>query len=39
MHEHKEALIIRINPEVTVLSNPMTIDNRGDSYWWGGGYW
>lgn len=37
MHEHKEALII--NPEVTVLSNPMTIDNRGDSYWWGGGYW
>lgn len=27
MHEHKEALII--NPEVTVLSNPMTIDNRG----------
>lgn len=37
MHEHKEALII--NPEVTVLSNPVTIDNRGDSYWWGGGYW
>lgn len=30
MHEHKEALIIRINPEVTVLSNPMTIDNRGE---------
>lgn len=37
MHEHKEALII--NPEVTVLSNPVTIDNRGDSYCWGGGYW
>lgn len=37
MHEHKEALII--NPEVTVLSNPVTIDNRRDSYCWGGGYW